>query len=62
MTALTFLLDKDEDGNESDSDSEDDDAATVKHLMLANRVTKKTKKKENKFRKTLANIKVCIRF
>ncbi|XP_028397743.1 protein SDA1 homolog isoform X2 [Dendronephthya gigantea] len=56
VTALKFLLDKDENDGDSDSESEDD-GPTVKQLLLANRVRKKTKKGENKLKKALTKAK-----
>ncbi|CAB4027968.1 SDA1 homolog, partial [Paramuricea clavata] len=55
VTALKFLLDKDDD-EDSDSESEDD-GPTAKQLLLANRVRKKTKKGEVKLKKALTKVK-----
>jgi len=50
VAALTFFLGKDED--EPKSDSEDDDKSTVKEVALANRVNKKSRKRQKQLDRT----------
>ncbi|GAB6022867.1 Protein SDA1 [Chamberlinius hualienensis] len=59
VAALTFFLGRDEDDEKKDGDdsSSDDDCPTVKDVAMANRVNKKSKKRQKKLDQTKRVIK-----
>lgn len=55
VTAIKFFLGVDEE--EDESDSEDDEKIDPKHLLIADKVNKKTKKRKKKFQRAMKMVK-----